>query len=130
MNAPPMGSAGGYGSHKDIKLTLLNKVAAYIKIILTFFSSNSNQVADLFFCCCFFSSPCSNKQTEAIERGISLQTRTDQHLLLAREWQCLLIEVRECCPSSHKGCLHGKTSVEIQSVKLQVIDMHTVTMLV
>lgn len=26
MNAPPGGPAGGYGSHKDIKLTLLNKV--------------------------------------------------------------------------------------------------------
>lgn len=31
MNAPPMGPAGGYGSHKDIKLTLLNKVAAYLE---------------------------------------------------------------------------------------------------
>ncbi|GAA6101742.1 zinc finger CCCH domain-containing protein 18 isoform X2 [Tachysurus ichikawai] len=28
MNAPPMSSAGGYGSHKDIKLTLLNKQQA------------------------------------------------------------------------------------------------------
>lgn len=47
MNAPPVVPAGGYGSHKDIKLTLLNKVATCIKIIffnsiatkwLTFFS--------------------------------------------------------------------------------------------
>lgn len=36
MNAPPMGPAGGYGSHKDIKLTLLNKVAAYHKIVFIF----------------------------------------------------------------------------------------------
>lgn len=26
MHPPPMGPPGGYGSHKDIKLTLLNKV--------------------------------------------------------------------------------------------------------
>lgn len=30
MTAPPMGPGVGYGSHKDIKLTLLNKVPAYI----------------------------------------------------------------------------------------------------
>lgn len=41
MNAPPMGSAAGYGSHKDIKLTLLNKVAVYLKIIQIFFKQTS-----------------------------------------------------------------------------------------
>lgn len=49
MNAPPMGPAGGYGSHKDIKLTLLNKVAAYHKIVFIFFNLSSNQATTYFF---------------------------------------------------------------------------------
>lgn len=92
-----MGPAAGYGSHKDIKLTLLNKVAAYNIYIentdLKKYNNNfySYQVANLFK---FLSSMYSNKQTEAIERGTSLQTKRDQHLPSAREWHCLLIEVK------------------------------------
>lgn len=92
MNAPPMGPGVGYGSHKDIKLTLLNKVAAYLKIIYIYLNLSSSQVVNHLFLPCI----CSNKQIEAIERGTSLLTKTDQHLLSAREWHCLLIEVRIC----------------------------------
>lgn len=83
-------------------------------------------MAEHFFLPCI----CSSKQTEAIERGTSLPTKRDQHLLSAREWHCHLIEVRSCTSSKHEPHLLGKTSTETQSVKLHWSDMFTISTLV